>query len=113
MGPGDAQHFRRILETTAVTRARIRLNGGPCAFKAQLPGFPAEIADLGNGRAGAVVRQLTLGLFNRNQHSAALLARRRIVDSAEHEDAIRAIRKRTPILVAGNDPLVAFTPSTG
>jgi len=93
------------------------LNRGAGAFEAQLPGFPAEIADLGNGRAGDVVRQLALGLLDRNQHGAGLLAGLRIgrgvVDAAEHEDAIGAIRESAPVFVAGDDPLVALAPGAG
>src|ERR1019366_4710907 len=101
---GDALHRRPGFRIAGDRLARRR----PDIVEIELPGLPAEIADLGDGAAGAALGQLALGFFHRDRGGAGATAWRiRIVDAAEHADIVGAVGEGAPVLGPGDDPVVA------
>ncbi len=110
MGPGGVQKVHGVLETVTATAGDDVLLGDPAAVEGQLPGLPAEVADLGDGRSGAAFGQLPAGLLDDEVLQPLVLGVLRIrgFDPGEKLDVVRAVGERAPVLVAGDDPLVAF-----
>src|SRR5262249_13063506 len=83
----------------------------PHIVEVQLPGLPAEIADLGDGAAGAALGQFALRLLDRDRgRTGAAGGGARIVDAAEDADVVGAVGEGAPVFRAVQHPLVALAP---
>ena len=73
----------------------------------ELPGLPAEVADLGDRASGHALGQLALGLLDRDRGEALVAASLAGLGARDHLDEVGAVGERAPVLAAVQDPVVA------
>src|SRR3546814_7692659 len=80
----------------------------------KFPGFPPEIADLGDRTSPDAGRKLAAGLLDRDADRPGLLTwrRRAFVQPAQDVYEVGPVREGAPVLVAGNHPLLTIASST-
>src|SRR5262245_4325235 len=112
VGAGRLEARGRVVEGLALLADHVRRRDTEIV-EGQLPGLPAEVADLGNRRAAAAFGQLAaLLLDEEHRQPEVTLARGRVRGARNDDQEVSAVGEGAPVLVAADQVARAVLPGS-